>query len=109
MNFEQYQKEVQRTLPKDFRSRQLANLVIGLNEEAGEVASPLKKHLFHGHPLNLNDVSDEMGDVLWYLFNLATVLEIDMTKVAKRNINKLMERYPNGFNHADSINRKEGI
>jgi NTP pyrophosphatase (non-canonical NTP hydrolase) len=109
MNFEQYQKEAQRTIPKDFRSRLLANLVIGLNEEAGEVASPIKKHLFHGHELDRYEVIDEMGDVLWYLNNLATTLEIDMREVADRNILKLMNRYPDGFSHTASINRKEGI
>jgi NTP pyrophosphatase (non-canonical NTP hydrolase) len=109
MNFTEFQKQVQRTVPKDFHSRLLANMVIGLCEEAGEVASPIKKHLFHGHDLSKEKVIDELGDLMFYAFNLATLLDIDMNDVADFNNRKLLERYPDGFSHTDSINRKEGI
>jgi NTP pyrophosphatase (non-canonical NTP hydrolase) len=106
MNIEQYQKECKRTVPKDFRSRLLANMTLSLCEEAGEVASPIKKHIFHGHELNKEKIIEEMGDLMFYANNLMTLLDIEMTDVLDYNIKKISERYPNGFNEHDSINRE---
>lgn len=78
---------------------------LGLTGEAGEVADLLKKHIGHGHELNKEKLSKELGDVLWYLSNIASCFEIDLNDVAKTNIDKLKKRYPKGFNASDSIKR----
>jgi NTP pyrophosphatase (non-canonical NTP hydrolase) len=108
MNFQDYQKSASRTLQCEMTPEQLiSNLVFGLCGEAGEIADMLKKHLFHKHPLNVDDLKKELGDELWYLFMIAEYYHLDMTEIAQMNIDKLWKRYPNGFNHSDSRKRQD--
>ena len=85
----------------------LAMCALGLTGEAGEVAEIIKKALFHGHPIDVNELKKELGDVLWYTAALCTKFGIEMNDVMDLNIEKLNKRYPEGFNSFDSINRKE--
>lgn len=78
---------------------------LGLAGEAGEVVDLLKKHLGHGHPLDKAKLEEELGDVLWYVADVATHYGLDLDDVARANIRKLTRRYPNGFNKADSLAR----
>lgn len=106
MNLYDYQQKAKRTYPKDrWLNTNLANFSMGLSGEVGEVVDELKKVLYHGHELNVESIEDEMGDVLWYLSSLATSMNIDLDKVAKKNIEKLEKRYPEGFNEEASRNR----
>lgn len=86
----------------------LLNGVMGLAGEAGEALDILKKHLFQGHPLNKDHLIKELGDVSWYLAVTAYALGYDLETVFQKNIEKLLERYPNGFDPGHSQNRKEG-
>ncbi len=79
---------------------------LGLAGEAGEVAETVKKGILHQHGLNKEVLKKELGDVLWYLSALCTTLGFDLEEVMKKNIEKLKERYPDGFSVEDSINRK---
>lgn len=83
----------------------LAVLALGVAGEAGEVADLIKKHVGHGHPLDVPKVSKELGDVLWYVAVLAYTLELDLAQIAVENIEKLVHRYPAGFDPARSLNR----
>lgn len=103
--FTKYQKEVQRT--RSFNESELANYTLGLVCEAGEFGDIIKKHLFHNHDLNLEEVKKELGDVMWYLSNICNVLNLELSDIATGNIEKLQKRYPNGFSPEDSINRVE--
>ena len=78
---------------------------IGLAGEAGEVAENAKKGVFHRHGVDREKFAKELGDVLWYVAGLCTTLGLDMGEVMQANINKLKQRYPNGFNSADSVKR----
>jgi NTP pyrophosphatase (non-canonical NTP hydrolase) len=71
--------------------------VVGLCGEAGEVANHVKKHLFHGEPLDRARVIEELGDVLWYLAHLADQVGSSLEEVASSNVQKLERRYPDGF------------
>lgn len=103
--FEKYQKEVQRT--RSFNDTELINYTLGLVCEAGEFGDMIKKHLFHSHDLDVEEIKKELGDVMWYLSNICNVLDIELGDVATGNIEKLKKRYPNGFSVKDSINRVE--
>lgn len=77
-----------------------------LCEEAGEVASIVKKHIFHGHPLDRDKLVKEIGDELWYLDQLARQFGITLEEVAAANVEKLRRRFPSGrFNTEESIAR----
>lgn len=85
----------------------LANYALGLAGEGGEVADVIKKHVFHGHPLDKEAVKKELGDILHYVAGVATLLELNMESVLEGNIEKLKKRFPNGFSSADSIRRAD--
>lgn len=70
------------------------------------MAELLKKHLFHGHTLDLDKLKKECGDVLWYVAYLCKVFQFDLNEVAELNIAKLKARYPDGFSSELSQNRK---
>ena len=64
--------------------------LFGIAGEAGEVVSEAKKFFRDGGPLpGLGDrVSEELGDLLWYIALLARRLDLDLNDVAKKNLDK---------------------
>lgn len=108
MQINEYQHLAMTTLNKELTKKEvLVNSVMGLNGEAGEAIDIVKKHLFHGHDLNKEELIKELGDVAWYLAEAAYALDVDLETIFKLNIEKLKKRYPEGFKVEDSINRKE--
>lgn len=103
MNANDYQKAALRTANPKCKS--LINCALGLTGEAGEFADMIKKHEFHGHELDRDAAIKELGDVLWYAAVAADVLGVSLGEVMRRNVEKLMQRYPNGFSTEDSVKR----
>ena len=102
MEFKDYAKLQQRTSPE---KADLTMVALGLTGESGEFADLIKKHLFQGHPLEKERLAEELGDILWYIFEGAKFLDIDPEEIALGNIEKLKKRYPDGFDPERSINR----
>lgn len=104
-----YQRAALRTAQFDKFSDEdiLLNGVMGLNGEAGEVIDLVKKARFQGHELDKEKLMKELGDVAWYLAVASRASGFDLSEVFEENIRKLKERYPDGFDKARSINRKE--
>lgn len=50
----------------------------------------------------------ELGDCLWYIALAAEVLGISMDTIAQTNVDKLLKRYPDGFDPIRVNNRVEG-
>ncbi len=78
---------------------------LALAGEAGELAETVKKGLLHRHGLDRDAVIKELGDVMWYVAALATLMDVSLAEIMGLNIEKLLERYPDGYNTADSIKR----
>lgn len=70
---------------------------IGVAGEAGEVAELAKKQIFHRHGLDREKWKKELGDVLWYVSACCTKLGYTLEEVMQANIDKLMARYPDGY------------
>jgi NTP pyrophosphatase (non-canonical NTP hydrolase) len=64
---------------------------LGLCGETGEVAEKVKKQVRDG-VFNRHEVAKELGDVLWYLSNLANDIGYNLDEVADINIEKLTSR-----------------
>lgn len=86
----------------------LTNGVMGLCGESGECVDLMKKHLFQGHELDTAHLAKELGDVAWYLAVAAYAIGYDLETILQMNVDKLKERYPNGFEAEKSLHRKEG-
>jgi NTP pyrophosphatase (non-canonical NTP hydrolase) len=71
----------------------LSNFALGLVCEAGEAGDVLKKHLFHGDPLDRKKLIKELGDVAWYWTALCQLLAIEPVEVLQENIDKLRARH----------------
>lgn len=65
---------------------------LGLAGEVGEICEKIKKHIRDGRILDKEDLTKELGDVLWYLSVLAADLDIKMDDVADTNMMKLQDR-----------------
>lgn len=85
----------------------IRNAAYGMCGESGEIIDLLKKHEFQGHPLDRDKILEETGDVLWYIALMAEAWGTTLQDIMERNIEKLKERYPDGFDKNRSINRKE--
>lgn len=108
MEINEYQTLAMRTINADIsKSDMLLNSVMGLSGESGEAIEILKKHLFHGKPLDRDHLIKELGDVAWYLAEAACALDIPLDEIFSRNIEKLKARYPDGFSTERAINRAE--
>ena len=78
---------------------------MGLAGETGELVDMLKKWVGHGHELDLGEVEKELGDILWYVAEIATILDLRLAQIAEKNEAKLSARYPEGFSVERSRNR----
>ncbi len=112
MEFNEYQDQAERTLQKDSFTHitLINNMVYGLIGEMGELVDVLKKYVYHGHPLDdkrLDQITKECGDLLWYLAGVATIFNLPLEHIARTNIEKLRQRYPDGFSRERSLNREE--
>lgn len=85
---------------------------VGINAEGGEFLEIVKKMIFQGKPWNdetRTHLIKELGDTMWYVAQACIALDVSFDEVIKTNIDKLMNRYPNGFFDAYySENREEG-
>ena len=107
MEIREFQKLSTRTLNMELSKEQLiSNMIFGANGELGEVTDILKKHLFHSHKLDQGHLAEEIGDVMFYLVNLATIFNFNMEDILQANVHKLKKRYPHEFDIDRSINRE---
>lgn len=82
---------------------------LGLANEAGEVAGKIKK-LFRDKAGRITDADRaslkmELGDVLWYLAQICTELDLDLAEVASANLAKLRSRTERGAIGGDGDER----
>lgn len=80
---------------------------MGLCTEAGELQDTLKKTIFYNHPLDRDNLLEEMGDILWYLAILCSALDTDLEFIMRLNIAKLRTRYPSGWTTDDEQARRD--
>lgn len=98
MTFDEFQTASLRTSAAPYPDRERPMVqTLGLCGEAGEVAELVKKAAWHGKPVSLEKMADELGDVLWYVADLASHYGLSLSEIAAGNIEKLRQRYPEGF------------
>ena len=108
MTIREYQDLAMRTLNPELSKKDvLINSVMGLCGESGECIDIVKKWLAQGHALDKDKLAKELGDVAWYLAEAATALEIPLEEILAANIEKLKQRFPEGFTTEDSLARAD--
>jgi len=98
--FDNYQRESQQTAIYPHQGRNLLYPVLGLLSEAGEIADRMKRVIRdEGGDVSAtrrSELKAELGDVLWYLSQVATELELSLQEIAEGNLLKLAERQQRG-------------
>jgi NTP pyrophosphatase (non-canonical NTP hydrolase) len=110
MTFQEYQKISRKSAiyPEKYK---IIYPALGLGDESGEVLGKIKKWLRGDDETEkLTEerkagIKKELGDVLWYLSQIATDIDIDLEDVAKANIEKLHKRLEEGTIKGDGDNR----
>jgi NTP pyrophosphatase (non-canonical NTP hydrolase) len=109
MTFEEYQKKSRKTALYPGTGGNFIYPVLGLCGESGEVAEKIKKAVRDdGGEITAErkkELEKELGDVLWYLSQLATELGLSLDKIAETNIKKLYSRLDRGKLHGSGDNR----
>lgn len=108
-DFTTYQKESHKTARNVKMDHPLVYPTMGLVNEAGEVAGKVKK-IFRdkGGEIGEEDrqaLKKELGDVLWYLAQICTELDLSLQEVAEANLTKLFSRLERGKIRGDGDER----
>jgi NTP pyrophosphatase (non-canonical NTP hydrolase) len=84
------------------------NSCLGLAGEVGELNDMIKKWVFHEKELDETHLKKELGDVMWYVAMMCQSMGWELDDVLQTNIDKLIARYPEGFDVIKANNRQEG-
>jgi NTP pyrophosphatase (non-canonical NTP hydrolase) len=109
MDLTEYQHRAQGTAAYPVIGNAVIYPTLGLTNEAGEVAGKIKK-IFRDRggvftDADLAALKAELGDVLWYLAQVATELGLSLDEIAEYNIAKLLDRQARGRIKGDGDHR----
>ena len=110
MTGNEYQKLASRTINKELTNQELElHALHGMVGEIGEIHSIYQK-TYQGHDINNEYVhlQKEVGDLLWFIAEYCTACDWKLEDIMQMNIDKLMARYPDGFDKEHSLHRAEG-
>jgi len=100
MNFEEYQKKSRVTAKYPNAGKNYIYPTLGLAGESGEVAEKIKKVLRDKDGVIDEEtremIKKELGDVLWYVSQIASELDLKLGDIAEHNIEKLYSRMERG-------------
>lgn len=109
MNFKEYQEESRKTAIYPNIGHNLVYPTLGLAGESGEVAEKMKKVIRDNDgivsPEKKEEIKKELGDVLWYVAQIASELGLSLSDVASFNIEKLKSRQERGMLKGSGDNR----
>jgi NTP pyrophosphatase (non-canonical NTP hydrolase) len=100
MRFSDYQKKSRKTAIYPEVGKNFVYPTLGLAGEAGEVAEKIKKVIRDNQGIvgkeNQELIKKELGDVLWYVSQLASELGLSLEEIATCNLDKLYSRMKRG-------------
>ncbi len=109
MTFEEYQKLSRQSAKYPTCGASFVYPTLGLASEAGEVADKFKKIIRDENGIisehKKTEIAKELGDVLWYVSQISSELNIPLDEVAKLNLEKLRSRMERGKISGSGDNR----
>ena len=86
------------------------HMVTGIGGEAGEIVDCIKKHVIYQKPLDIENIKEELGDLLFYMSNLMQSVGLSFEEVLQHNIDKLSVRYSSGsYSNAQAQERADKV
>ena len=108
MDLAEYQR-LSRSTARYPRDQALTYPALGLAGEAGEFADHAKKVIRDDGgevtAVRREAMAKELGDVLWYVAQLASELHLDLDEIAQANLDKLLSRQRRGVLSGDGDDR----
>ena len=109
MELKEYQEKSRKTAIYPNAGNDFVYPTLGLSGEAGEVAEKFKKIIRDKEGVieesDREEIKKELGDVLWYVSQIASELKISLDDVAQKNIEKLYSRLERGKIKGSGDNR----
>lgn len=81
----------------DAKKYDLLHATLGIAGEAGEIVDAVKKHVIYDKPLDIVNIREEIGDVMWYIALMCRTLDMSLEDLFQENIDKLAKRYPEKY------------
>ena len=97
MDLDDYQSAAMRTAAPASKNMHRIHAALGLTGESGEFADAVKKSAIYRQPLDVNNLREEIGDILWYCALAAHSIDANLAEIAAENIDKLCRRYPEHY------------
>lgn len=108
MSLDEYEHLAARTISENLLPFEIESHALhGITSEVGEIHGLFQK-VYQGHQINKEHLKKELGDLLWFIAEYCTACDWSLEHIARMNIEKLMARYPDGFDAERSLHRKEG-
>ena len=108
MTINMYQSLASRTINKSLVPReQELHALHGMVGEIGELHSIYQK-TYQGHLFDEDHAKKELGDLLWFIAEYCSANGWEMDDICEMNIEKLINRYPEGFDSERSRHRETG-
>jgi NTP pyrophosphatase (non-canonical NTP hydrolase) len=108
-HFDLYQDSAEATAVYPGKGDNLYYPALGLAGEAGEVCDKIKKIMRdqkgHFTENNVEEISKELGDVLWYIAMVAVEINVSLSAIAEDNLEKLKDRMDRGVLGGSGDNR----
>lgn len=107
MNNLEFVENAKRTESPNFfqPNPRILHAAMGCVTESAEMMDALKKQMYYGRDLDITNVQEESGDLLWYLALLFDELGTDFETEMERVIAKLKARFPDKFEEGKAFNR----
>lgn len=114
MNIDEYSRQAITTLLgehdlSDDMSPVLISQVFGLVGESGEVAEKFKKLIRDKKgeisAEDKDEIIKELGDILWYINSVSTLVGSSLEEVASKNLEKVLSRKERGVTSGSGDNR----
>lgn len=82
-------------------------LTLKMCGHVGRLADHVKKHLGHGHDLDLKLIGDALSEILWHIMAIGMRFGQPLARISEINVEKLRVRYPDGFSEEASKARAD--
>lgn len=105
MHIAEYQVLAWRTAKELGHERAMLHVLAGLAGEVGELSDAIKRAEVYGEALDMENIEEELGDIMWFVAYAATVFGSSLETIARQNINKLGRRYPEKYSDVLAVAR----
>jgi NTP pyrophosphatase (non-canonical NTP hydrolase) len=83
------------------------HMAVGISGEAGELLDAIKKATIYRKPLDIANIVEECGDLLFYISGMLDSIGVDIESAISANTSKLSIRYGKSYSNEAAIQRAD--